>query len=97
MRGIITQGVTLFAAAGLVVALAACTPSPGSSTTTGGGLELVKSKCTMCHTIDRINQANKDRAGWEATVARMREKGAVLTDAEAAQVVGYLSQVGGSK
>jgi hypothetical protein len=51
----------------------------------------------MCHTIDRISQAQKDRAGWEQTVARMRGKGAVVTDAEAAQIVDYLTQSSGGK
>ena len=51
----------------------------------------------MCHTIDRINQANKDRASWEQTIARMRTKGAVLTDAEAGQIADYLSTSGASK
>jgi len=89
--------ILLAAAGALVFASTACTPSAGPGTAAGGGAELVKSKCTMCHTMDRIDQANKDRTGWEASVARMREKGAVLTDAEAAQVVDYLSQSGGSK
>jgi hypothetical protein len=51
----------------------------------------VANKCTMCHTIDRINQASKDKTGWEQTIARMRTKGAQLTDTEAAQIADYLS------
>ena len=51
----------------------------------------------MCHSIDRITQANKDRPGWDQTVARMRSKGAVMTDAEAAQIAEYLSQSGATK
>ena len=93
MRGTNMRGVTLLAVSMLLLASAACTPS-GQAGQTGGGSELVKSKCTMCHSIDRINSASKDRAGWEETVARMRTAGAVLTDAEAAQVVEYLSQSG---
>lgn len=91
MRGINTRHVALIAAAAIALTATACTPS-GQAGQAGGGSELVKSKCTMCHTIDRIEQANKDRAGWEETVARMRAAGAVLTDAEAAQVVDYLAQ-----
>jgi hypothetical protein len=45
----------------------------------------------MCHTIDRINEASKDKVSWEQTIARMRTKGAQLTDAEAAQIADYLS------
>jgi hypothetical protein len=47
--------------------------------------------------MDRINQANHDHAGWVQTIARMRGKGAVLTDAEAAQIADYLSKSGAGK
>jgi hypothetical protein len=51
----------------------------------------------MCHPIDRINQASHDRAAWVQTIARMRGKGAVVTDAEAAQIADYLSKSGAGK
>jgi cytochrome c5 len=79
-----------------IFALAGCTPT-GQVSQSGGGSELVASKCTMCHPIDRINQANHDRAAWVQTIDRMRGKGAVLTDAEAAQIADYLSKSGASK
>jgi hypothetical protein len=93
MRGVSKRSVIIFAAAMLVLASAACTPSGGS----GPGSELVMSKCTLCHTIDRINQAKKDLPGWEQTIARMRVHGAVLTDAEATQIADYLSKSSASK
>jgi cytochrome c5 len=96
MRGFRVRGVSVVVAAMFMLTAVACTPT-GQSGQAGGGAELVNSKCTLCHSIDRIDQANKDRAGWEATVARMRAAGAVLTDAEAAQVVDYLAQRGGAK
>jgi len=83
--------VMLASVAVAAVATTACT-SGASTAGQAGNSELLKSKCTMCHTIDRINQAKKDRAGWQDTVARMRAKGAVLTDAEASQIVDHLSQ-----
>ena len=84
------------AAAFLALAAASfgCTPNGAAGGQPGGGLELVKNKCTVCHTADRITQAKKDRAAWEKTVTRMRANGAVLTDAEAAQVIDYLTQSG---
>jgi cytochrome c5 len=93
MRTVSARGVTLFAASILVLASVACTPS-GQAVQPAGGAELVKSKCTLCHSMDRINQANKDRAAWAETVERMRTAGAVLTDAEASQVVEYLAKSG---
>jgi cytochrome c5 len=74
---------------------ASSTGGGATSAGTGAATELINSKCTVCHTADRITQANKDRAGWEQTVARMRAKGAVLTDTEASQIVDALSS--GSK
>ena len=81
---------------GAVLASAAtgCTPT-GPSGAAAGGQALVQAKCSMCHTLERVDQAKKDKAGWVATVDRMRGKGAVLTDEEAAQVTDYLA--GGGK
>jgi len=90
------QLIALSVAGILVTASAACTPN-GQTGQAGAGLELVKNKCTVCHTIDRINAANKDLPSWEQTVARMRTKGAVVSDAEAAQIADYLSKSGASK
>jgi hypothetical protein len=63
----------------------------GSATTTADGPALVAERCTRCHTQTRIDDARHDRAGWEATVARMRGKGAQVSAAEAAVVVDYLA------
>lgn len=91
----------------LLTGVGACTSGSdtgdGSGSTEGGalaptgdpeidkGLALVESKCSLCHTLDRVESASKDAAGWEQTVARMRDNGAVMTDAEAQQIVDYLS------
>ena len=92
MRTTLMRAGALMVLSALLLSVAACTSGASPSTdTSGASLELVKNKCTMCHTIDRINEATKDTAGWEETVTRMRAKGAVLTDAEAAQIVEYLS------
>jgi hypothetical protein len=54
------------------------------------GSGLVAERCARCHPQTRVDDARHDRPGWEATVARMRSKGAQLSDAEAAIVVDYL-------
>ncbi|MCZ7542190.1 MAG: hypothetical protein M5R40_01010 [Anaerolineae bacterium] len=56
-----------------------------------GGEALVAERCTVCHNADRINAAEKDHAGWEATVDRMISNGAQLTDEERAAVIDYLA------
>jgi predicted lipoprotein with Yx(FWY)xxD motif len=55
------------------------------------GADLVAERCTVCHTRDRIDNATKDRAGWETTVERMISNGAQLNADEQAAVIDYLS------
>lgn len=55
------------------------------------GAQLVETRCTVCHTRDRIDAANKTPAEWEATVQRMIGNGAQLTPEEQQAVVEYLS------
>lgn len=55
------------------------------------GAALVAERCTVCHTRERIDNASKDRAGWEATVDRMIGNGAKLTPEERAAVIEFLS------
>lgn len=60
----------------------------------GGGLDgagLVQQRCTVCHSLDRVNAASKDKAGWETTVSRMIRNGAKVTEQEKAAIVQYLA------
>jgi hypothetical protein len=52
--------------------------------------DLVETKCTLCHTLDRIKDAQHSAAEWQSTVDRMRQHGAVIADDEAKQIVDYL-------
>lgn len=54
------------------------------------GNALVDERCTVCHTRERIDAADKDEAGWTETVDRMIGHGAVLSDEERAAVIQYL-------
>jgi cytochrome c5 len=56
------------------------------------GAALVQKRCTICHTIERVEAATLDRSGWERTVDVMIDKGATLTDAERNAVIDYLSR-----
>lgn len=55
------------------------------------GNALVEARCTTCHSRDRIDNASKDRTGWEATVDRMIGYGAQLNADEREAVIEYLS------
>jgi cytochrome c5 len=77
---------------------AAPTPpqAPGSTAAPVlGGEELLQERCTRCHDLDRVHAAGKSESEWEATVERMRGKGAELTDDEAQILVEYLAETYG--
>jgi tetratricopeptide (TPR) repeat protein len=58
------------------------------------GKDLVATKCTRCHTLDRTYRPDQPRIWWGRTVRRMhRLAGASwLTDDEAADIVAHLSK-----
>lgn len=58
---------------------------------TGDAAALTQEKCSQCHEYDRVEQAEKDRAGWEQTVDRMVANGLVLTDEERTTIIDYLA------
>jgi virginiamycin B lyase len=62
----------------------------------GEGKQLVSTRCTVCHTPDRIVVSRLDREHWQHTIAAMRANmHAVnmpdLTDAEVGQALDYLA------
>jgi mono/diheme cytochrome c family protein len=74
-------------------ALAGCASTPVTGTAPA---QIVSAVCTRCHSVDRIKAASHDAAGWQSTIARMRGKGAQLTDAQAQQVADFLAGGGAS-
>ena len=60
----------------------------------GPGREVTVSRCVICHSLEYIpaNAPVMDRAGWQKSVQKMRERfGAPVTDEEAATILEYLS------
>ena len=74
----------------LAVLVLACDPGAGLP-----GREIFELRCSRCHSVETPLSRRKDRAGWERTVWAMRQRGARLTDEEAADVVRYLVTVRG--
>ncbi len=71
------------------------TPAPTVSPKAApDGAKLVAQRCVICHTRERIDKAQFDRAKWEATVKRMIGHGAKLTPEEEGAVVDYLASRG---
>ena len=57
---------------------------------------LVNTVCASCHTLDRVRNKMADKDAWTATVTRMKEKGADLTDQQVPLVVEYLTRAAGT-
>ena len=90
------RAATITLALACVLLTAGCATAASTSASSDPAA-IVQERCTKCHNIDRIKAANHDAAGWTATVARMKGKGAQLSTAEAAAVVSFLAGGGGSK
>ena len=57
---------------------------------------LVSTVCASCHTLDRVKNKVADKDAWTATVTRMKEKGAGLTDQQVPVVIEYLTRAAGT-
>ncbi|MFH1636158.1 MAG: hypothetical protein ABIG63_19385 [Chloroflexota bacterium] len=56
------------------------------------GETLLQARCTVCHSLGRVEQAQKTSAEWERTVARMVGKGAELDENEQVILIEYLAE-----
>src|SRR5215831_20164239 len=65
-------------------------PAPKDSDAVAANL--VNTVCASCHSLDRVKNKTADNAGWTTTVARMKEKGADLTDEQVPVVVEFLAR-----
>jgi hypothetical protein len=55
-------------------------------------------KCTGCHSTERILDRSQAFSGWEKTVERMKAKGAdLMTEGEARSIIVYLTVVRGEE
>lgn len=71
--------------------LVGCAPTASTPSANSDAAALVERRCTVCHTLDRVTEAKKDEAGWNSTVDRMRNNGAVVSEAEQKVIVTYLT------
>ena len=60
------------------------------------GATLVQTRCSVCHSTDRVTRATKSRVQWDQTVTRMIKRGAQLTDTEKQALIDYLATHYGS-
>lgn len=56
------------------------------------GATILGEKCDgVCHSLDLIEAAEYDAVGWAEVIAQMNDKGATVSDDEAAALAEYLS------
>jgi cytochrome c5 len=56
----------------------------------GPGKELVETRCTACHDLERVAVAKRQRGDWAALVANMVGRGAVASPDEVTAITSYL-------
>ncbi len=89
-RASITGGVVV------AVAMALATPALAEDVPLkdGPGKDVTSSRCVICHSLEYIpsNAPAMDRAAWQKSVQKMRERfGAPISDEEAKSILDYLS------
>ncbi len=52
---------------------------------------ILQARCTRCHSLDRVDRARYDLAGWKGTIDRMISHGAKLTDKEKGALADHLA------
>jgi len=56
------------------------------------GKRIMERRCSVCHTLTRVYEAEKDREGWEYYVERMIRMGARVTSEEKPVLIDYLTE-----
>ena len=87
----------LVALAGALLASCGSSSSPTPASTSSGGSAsdgqtLMQTRCTVCHSSDRITTAHKTADQWKATVDHMISNGAQLSSQEEQTLINYLAQ-----
>jgi len=94
MRGR-ASAVAVLALALWCVSIAAGADTEGAlQLTDAPGREVTIGHCALCHSLEYIpaNAPAMDRAGWQKTVQKMRERfGAPISDEEAKVILDYLA------
>jgi cytochrome c5 len=57
----------------------------------GAGKELVETRCTQCHDLERVTAAKRSRHEWESVVGNMLERFGLQAPDEARAISAYLS------
>lgn len=81
----------------IVIIVTACSSGASNTTTTPvvtsnlDGATLVQERCSVCHSLSRVEGSRHTTADWKTIVDLMISRGAQLTPEEETVVVNYLA------
>jgi len=52
---------------------------------------LIQERCSICHSLERVNNASKSLNDWKTTIQRIVQHGAILTAGEEAGLAAHLA------
>ena len=76
----------------LALSLAVLTMQPPLVLAERDGAALLEERCSGCHPVSLTTSKHKTAKQWQATVSRMKHRGARLTEEELKTLVDYLSE-----
>lgn len=57
----------------------------------GAGKELVETRCTLCHDLERVTAAKRNKSAWPGVVANMFDRFGITAPDEASTIASYLA------
>jgi cytochrome c5 len=72
-------------------------PAKPVSLAAGAGKELVETRCTICHDLERVTSAKRQKSAWPGIVANMFDRFGLAAPDEAQAITSYLAANYGSK
>jgi competence protein ComEA len=58
----------------------------------GVGRETFVNACSECHDADVATETRQSREDWKKVIAKMQDRGAMLTEADASVIIDYLTE-----
>jgi cytochrome c5 len=58
----------------------------------GPGKELVETRCTLCHDLERVTAAKRQKSEWDGVVTNMLDRFGLAAPDEARQIAMYLAE-----
>ena len=93
---ILNVAASVLSVAGVILAQAPDGTAQGPASPDAVATNLVTTACASCHTLDRVKNKVADRDAWTATVTRMKDRGANLTEQQVPVVIEYLTRAAGT-